>query len=72
MISPLLPNVALHGLEQAAGIRYATADSDAATVRHGSPVVIRYADVTVVLCHSQRQAGQVKARLGSTAEETAV
>src|SRR5207247_5448513 len=29
----------------------------------GSPVVVRYADDLVALCHSQRQAEQVKARL---------
>jgi RNA-directed DNA polymerase len=59
VISPLLLNVALHGLEQAAGVRYApTGDTKA-----GSPVVIRYADDLVALCHSQEQAWQVKARL---------
>jgi RNA-directed DNA polymerase len=59
VISPLLLNVALHGLEQAAGVRYApTGDTKA-----GSPVVIRYADDLVALCHSQQQAWQVKARL---------
>ena len=63
VISPLLLNVALHGLEEAAGVRYAIANSEKATVRPGSPVVIRYADDMVALCHSQRQAEQVKARL---------
>src|SRR5215813_9425118 len=29
----------------------------------GSPVAVRYADDMVVLCHSQQQAAQVKARL---------
>jgi RNA-directed DNA polymerase len=29
----------------------------------GSPVAVRYADDVVVLCHSQRQAGKVKAQL---------
>jgi RNA-directed DNA polymerase len=43
-ISPLLLNVALHGLEEAAGVRYATCGKEAAVAKAGSPVVIRYAD----------------------------
>lgn len=62
VISPLLLNVALHGLEKAAGVRYHTGVK-AGMVRPGSPVAIRYADDVVVLCHSQGQAEQVKARL---------
>ena len=63
VISPLLLNVALHGLEEAAGVRYVTSGKLAGDTRAGSPVLIRYADDMVVLCHSQEQAGQVKARL---------
>ena len=63
MISPLLLNVALHGLEEAAGVRYHACGKNAAVARAGSPVVIRYADDLVALCHGQRQAEQVKARL---------
>src|SRR6266700_321059 len=62
-ISPLLLNVALHGLEEAAGVRYRACGKNAAVAKAGSPVVIRYADDLVALCHSQRQAEQVKARL---------
>jgi RNA-directed DNA polymerase len=62
-ISPCLLNVALHGLEEAAGVRYRTCGTHAGEAMPGSPVVIRYADDVVVLCHSQEQAGQVKARL---------
>ncbi|TDE13000.1 group II intron reverse transcriptase/maturase [Jiangella asiatica] len=62
VISPLLMNVALHGLEQAAGVRYHTSGVRAETVA-GSPVVVRYADDVTVCCHSQRQAEQVKAQL---------
>ena len=62
VISPLLLNVALHGLETAAGVRYYPASSNkAGRVEPGSPMVIRYADDLVALCHSQRQAEQVKA-----------
>jgi RNA-directed DNA polymerase len=64
VISPLLLNVALHGLETAAGVRYKTSGSrGAGRTDAESPVVVRYADDLVALCHSQEQAQQVKARL---------
>jgi RNA-directed DNA polymerase len=64
VISPLLLNVALHGLETAAGVRYYPAGHHkAGHVKPGSPTVIRYADDLVALCHSQRQAEQVKAQI---------
>ena len=65
VISPLLMNVALHGMEQAAGVRYITTGANAGTVRPGSPVVIRYADDLLALCHSRQEAEQVKARLAT-------
>ena len=63
VISPLLLNVALHGLEDAAGVRRKAPGVHAGETMAGSPVAIRYADDMVALCHSQRQAEQVKARL---------
>jgi len=63
VISPCLLNVALHGLEEAAGVQYKTSGVHAGEPMAGSPVAVRYADDVVVLCHSQQQAGQVKARL---------
>ena len=64
VISPVLLNVALHGMEQAAGVRYHPASHrDAGTAVPGSPVLIRYADDLLALCHSREQADQVKARL---------
>jgi len=63
VISPLLLNVALHGLEHAAGVRYITSGRQAGDTRADSPVVVRYADDLVALCHSQRQAEQIKVRL---------
>jgi RNA-directed DNA polymerase len=63
VISPLLLNIALHGLECAAGVRYITTGRQAGDTKPGSPVVVRYADDMVALCHSQRQAEQVKERL---------
>jgi RNA-directed DNA polymerase len=56
-------NVALHGLEDAAGVRYQTTDACVGRVKRGSPVLVRYADDMVVLCHSQEQAEHVKAQL---------
>jgi len=44
VVSPVLLNVALHGMEQAAGVRYRTTGIHAGKTAMGSPVVIRYAD----------------------------
>jgi RNA-directed DNA polymerase len=63
VISPCLLNIALHGLEGAAGVRYRTTGTHAGETEAGSPVLIRYADDLAVLCHSQKQAQQVKAQL---------
>ncbi len=63
VISPLLMNVAWHGMEEAAGVRYIATGVRAGDIKPGSPTLIRYADDLVVLCHSQEQAAQVKADL---------
>src|SRR5204863_8411274 len=63
VISPLMMNVALHGLEEAAGVRYEISGRHAGDTRPGCPVVIRYADDLVACCHSGQQAEQVKAQL---------
>jgi len=63
VISPLLMNVALHGLEEAAGVRYQTAGVHAGETKPGSPILVRYADDLVVLCDSQEQAEQIKVQL---------
>jgi RNA-directed DNA polymerase len=63
VISPLLLNVALHGMEEAAGVRYVTSGTHAGETVPGCPVVVRYADDLVALCHSQDQARQAQARL---------
>jgi RNA-directed DNA polymerase len=65
VISPVLMNVALHGMEQAAGARYIPTGKNAGTARPGSPVLIRYADDSLALCHSREQAEQVKAKLSA-------
>jgi RNA-directed DNA polymerase len=63
--SPVLLNVALHGMEDAAGVRYRQADLSDGRVAMGSPLVIRYADDLVALCHTRDEALQVKARLAA-------
>ena len=67
IISPLLLNIALHGLEEAAGVRY-RGGIHAGTVKDGCPALIRYADDLVVCCHSRQQAEQVRARLAGWLE----
>jgi RNA-directed DNA polymerase len=62
VISPLLLNVALHGMEKTAGVRYDTGVR-AGAVKRGSPVLVRYCDDFVVCCHTREQAEQVKAQL---------
>src|SRR6516162_10492665 len=59
VISPLLMNVALHGMESAAGVRYHR-NGDAVP---GCPLLVRYADDLIALCHSRQQAEEVQARL---------
>ena len=65
VISPCLLNVVLHGMEDAAGVCYQRSGTDAAHAAAGSPVLVRYADDLVALCHSRYQAEQVKARLAA-------
>ena len=67
VISPLLLNIALHGLEEASGVRYRTG-SHAREFKAGSPALTRYADDLVVCCHSRQDAEQVKARLAGWLE----
>jgi RNA-directed DNA polymerase len=55
VISPLLLNIALHGMESALGVFY---NSQGATV--SKRAVVRYADDFVVFCESQEDALRVK------------
>jgi RNA-directed DNA polymerase len=63
VISPLLLNVALHGLEEAAGVRYQATSSHTVAAVKGTPILVRYADDLVVCCYSQQQAELIKAKL---------
>src|SRR4051794_2952200 len=65
VISPLLMNIALHGMETAAGARSSTAPSHRGGSVPGTPVLVRYADDLVALCSSREQAEQVKQRLAA-------
>ena len=59
----MLLNVALHGMEHAAGVRYQRVGAIAAAAQRTSPVLIRYADDLLALCHSRQQAEQIKTQL---------
>lgn len=64
VISPLLMNVALHGLEEAAGVRYRSSTGGyAGAAMAGTPVLVRYADDMAACCHSREQAEHVKAEI---------
>jgi RNA-directed DNA polymerase len=63
VISPMLLNIALHGMEQAAGVRYLRCDPHGVETKADAPVLVRYADDFVVMCHTEAQAEQVWHRL---------
>jgi len=63
IISPLLLNVALHGLEEAAGVRYRKDAGHGDHAREDSPILVRYADDFVVCCFTEHQAEGVRERL---------
>src|ERR1019366_7405099 len=65
VVSPVLLNVALHGMEQAAGVRYHMTGTHAGQTVAGCPVLIRYADDLLAWCHSKDEAFEVKARLAA-------
>jgi len=60
VISPVLLNVALHGLEEAAGVRYQ--DGDATLVEKDSPALVRYAD----LCRARHKSAYAEGRIMPT------
>jgi RNA-directed DNA polymerase len=58
VISPLLLNVALHGMEKALGVRHTPQGQIA-----GERAVVRYADDFVVFCESREDADRVKEKI---------
>jgi len=65
VISPLLANIAFHGMEEALGVRYDTRAGREASLRDGSLALVRYADDFVVFCYSKEQAEEAKSKLMS-------
>jgi RNA-directed DNA polymerase len=64
VISPLIFNIALHGMEEAAGTVYRwNPYRQAESTVSGTPVLVRYADDFVALCDSREQAEQDKTRV---------
>jgi RNA-directed DNA polymerase len=63
VISPLLLNIVLHGMEQAAGVRYFKRSSGGIETAPDAPVLVRYADDLLAFCHSRQHAEQVRQRL---------
>jgi RNA-directed DNA polymerase len=61
VISPLLLNIAMQGMEKAAGARY---DKNCHAIP-GTPAVVTYADDFVALCHSREQAEAVRDTLST-------
>ena len=59
VVSPVLLNIALDGMETAAGVSYLSTGS----IMVDSPALIRYADDLVAVCHTRQDALQIKARL---------
>lgn len=62
VISPVLLNVALHGMEQALGIRY---NSQGGIHRDCKRAVVRYADDFVVFTETKQDAVEAKKELGA-------
>lgn len=61
VISPLLLNIALHGMETAAG--YDPSLTQLQRSRKNIPTLVRYADDFVVMCATEAEAWQIKEKL---------
>ncbi|WP_412126070.1 group II intron reverse transcriptase/maturase [Streptomyces platensis] len=69
VISPLLLNIALHGMEAAAGcVNVGTSHR----THRDAPVLVRYADDFAVLCRSAEEAHQIRERLARWMEPRGV
>lgn len=56
IISPLLANIALHGMEDEIGVRYVHTTRQGATLYPNSVGLVRYADDFVIVCPSKEEA----------------
>jgi len=65
VISPLLANIAFHGMEEALGVRYWSRKTKkhATELSPASVGLVRYADDFVVFCHTREEAEQVQVKL---------
>jgi RNA-directed DNA polymerase len=63
VISPLILNITLHGMETAAGVRYFRRSRGGIETAPDAPVLVRYADDLLVFCRSRQHAEQVKQQL---------
>src|SRR4051812_17839855 len=60
VISPLLANIAFHGMEQALGVKYKTRGE-----LNGPRALVRYADDFVVFCESEADAHAAKSEISA-------
>jgi len=65
VISPLLANIAFHGMEEALGVKFwsRTTKKHATELTPKSVGLVRYADDFVVFCHTKEEAEQAKEKL---------
>ena len=65
IISPLLANIALHGMEKALGIKYTPCKRTRGITHenHSKYSLCRYADDFVVMCHTKEEAENIRALL---------
>ena len=62
IISPLLANIALHGMEKALGIKYTPCKRTRGITyeNHTKYILCRYADDFVIMCHTREEAENVR------------
>jgi RNA-directed DNA polymerase len=63
IISPLLANIALHGMEDELGIEYLFNKRDGYILKKDSPAVVRYADDFVILCKTKDVAESIYCKI---------
>ena len=63
VISPLILNITLHGMETAAGVRYFRRSRGGIETAPDAPVLVRYADDLLAFCRTHQHAEQVKQQL---------
>jgi RNA-directed DNA polymerase len=63
VISPLILNITLHGMETAAGVRYFRRSRGGIETAPDAPVLVRYADDLLAFCRTRQHAEQVKQQL---------